>query len=337
MLLSCIQHKDTAENSKVPSWVPIWHLSSATTLTRFDAVSRTRRPNTRYNKLHIDKDMSLHCDGVQLDTVLLAMPAATEDSERDAVYSLVLSLVDMVNRATEMINSEPVQHAPDGVITVDAPLDRDVIAGPIFWALLGGSVHEQHEIAAAKLEVDRFRAWLTDSVEIERRFVAWHLLEVPQLKRSLATRCKQHALYVTRKGYIGLGPWHTSPGDVVCALASAGLPMMLRSNADAWVLIGETYMHPVSPIETANNRRRRAEMESKINNVSADLVQHRQDSPIVQGCKALPATSNEASTGRADLGPVQNIIPSIAVAPQPQLCPTDYQQPQSLWSRNERE
>ncbi|KAH7371464.1 hypothetical protein BKA64DRAFT_550256, partial [Cadophora sp. MPI-SDFR-AT-0126] len=51
-------------------------------------------------------------------------------------------------------------------------------------------------------------------------------------------------LYLTEKGYLGLGPESTAVGDQVFMLQSARVPFVLRDNADgSFELIGETYVH----------------------------------------------------------------------------------------------
>ncbi|KAG5759431.1 hypothetical protein H9Q72_012440 [Fusarium xylarioides] len=52
-------------------------------------------------------------------------------------------------------------------------------------------------------------------------------------------------LFVTEKGYLGLGPARTEVGDVVSLVAGAHVPFALRNGAQGWVLVGETYVHGV--------------------------------------------------------------------------------------------
>ena len=55
------------------------------------------------------------------------------------------------------------------------------------------------------------------------------------------------ALFVTEKGFVGLGPGRSGAGDVVAVLAGADVPFVLESRAsskkDGYCLIGEAYVH----------------------------------------------------------------------------------------------
>ncbi|KAF4956020.1 hypothetical protein FGADI_4193 [Fusarium gaditjirri] len=61
------------------------------------------------------------------------------------------------------------------------------------------------------------------------------------------------ALFVTEKGYLGLGPARTEVGDVVSLIAGAHVPLVLRKGGQGWILIGETYVHGVMYGEAVNN------------------------------------------------------------------------------------
>ncbi|KAH7403173.1 heterokaryon incompatibility protein-domain-containing protein [Cadophora sp. MPI-SDFR-AT-0126] len=71
---------------------------------------------------------------------------------------------------------------------------------------------------------------------IERNAAAFHT--------ALSPTMPFRRLYLTEKGYLGLGPESTAVGDQVFMLQSARVPFVLRDNADgSFELIGETYVH----------------------------------------------------------------------------------------------
>ncbi|KAF4974125.1 hypothetical protein FZEAL_8934 [Fusarium zealandicum] len=53
------------------------------------------------------------------------------------------------------------------------------------------------------------------------------------------------ALFITEKGYLGLGPARTEPGDFVSLVAGAHVPFVLRKGSHGWMLVGESYVHGV--------------------------------------------------------------------------------------------
>jgi hypothetical protein len=53
------------------------------------------------------------------------------------------------------------------------------------------------------------------------------------------------SLFLTTSGHIGLGPSEMVPGDVVCVLGGADMPMVLRKNDDCYNLVGECYIDDI--------------------------------------------------------------------------------------------
>lgn len=52
--------------------------------------------------------------------------------------------------------------------------------------------------------------------------------------------------FLTKKGYIGLGPAATSEGDYVCLLFGGQTPYLIRANGDGrWEFVGESYVHGI--------------------------------------------------------------------------------------------
>lgn len=51
--------------------------------------------------------------------------------------------------------------------------------------------------------------------------------------------------FITREGYMGLGPLNIEPGDLVCILLGAQVPFVLRAVKDGHKLMGECYCHGI--------------------------------------------------------------------------------------------
>jgi hypothetical protein len=63
-------------------------------------------------------------------------------------------------------------------------------------------------------------------------------------------------LFLTRKGYLGLGPKHVLQGDNVSILKGGSVPVILRKNNEHVRMIGEAYVHMImdgEAIETADD------------------------------------------------------------------------------------
>ncbi|CAG9978008.1 unnamed protein product [Clonostachys byssicola] len=77
--------------------------------------------------------------------------------------------------------------------------------------------------------------------------------------------CAHRALFVTRKGYIGLAPWNAKEGDVVAVLDGGKTPYILRSaSVDQFKLVGESFVYGVMAGEALQHRKALEKPESRI-------------------------------------------------------------------------
>ena len=57
--------------------------------------------------------------------------------------------------------------------------------------------------------------------------------------------CHNRKLFVTRKGYFGLGPEAMEVRDLCCVLFSARVHYILRPVNNGYILVGESYIYRV--------------------------------------------------------------------------------------------
>ena len=56
----------------------------------------------------------------------------------------------------------------------------------------------------------------------------------------------ERAFIITDRGFIGLGPSYTQPGDIVCVLRGGNVPFVLRPlEGDYYQFVGECYVHGI--------------------------------------------------------------------------------------------
>ncbi|OJD13094.1 hypothetical protein AJ78_06415 [Emergomyces pasteurianus Ep9510] len=67
--------------------------------------------------------------------------------------------------------------------------------------------------------------------------------DADRFERGARSICFHRRFYVTEKGYLGIGPQITRPGDEVCVLFGGRVPFILRRMPDHHLLIGDTYVH----------------------------------------------------------------------------------------------
>jgi hypothetical protein len=58
--------------------------------------------------------------------------------------------------------------------------------------------------------------------------------------------CYNRSLVITEKGFYGLAPLLTRPGDIICVVIGVDVPLMLRPHTGGQLrLLGESYVHGV--------------------------------------------------------------------------------------------
>lgn len=72
-------------------------------------------------------------------------------------------------------------------------------------------------------------------------------IKYKDFRERIHNTCKNRALFITKRGYIGLGPWNTEIGDSVCVLYGGATPFLLRKavDLDTFTLVGECYVYGI--------------------------------------------------------------------------------------------
>jgi hypothetical protein len=79
-----------------------------------------------------------------------------------------------------------------------------------------------------------------------------------ELERLLGDHEGAHVFHTT-KGFIGLAPRTSQPGDIVCLILGAEVPLLIRTDGDKYVFVGECYVHGIMDGEGLVEARRRAQ------------------------------------------------------------------------------
>ena len=59
------------------------------------------------------------------------------------------------------------------------------------------------------------------------------------------TRSLYRRMITTKRGYIGLGPRMSQPGDSIFLVKGSRVPLILRPGESGWELIGDCYVHGI--------------------------------------------------------------------------------------------
>ncbi|KAM7219520.1 Heterokaryon incompatibility protein (HET) domain containing protein [Rhypophila decipiens] len=124
-------------------------------------------------------------------------------------------------------------------------------------ATMGIMDHSKATGSIAFLDSDMF----TELLELD--FSNAHVLSSAkhygEIMRWIFGACRHRALFVTRGGYIGLGPWNVRAGDRVVVLKGGKTPFLLRAmlfaGVNSHILVGETYVYGIMGGEALSGMR----------------------------------------------------------------------------------
>jgi hypothetical protein len=69
---------------------------------------------------------------------------------------------------------------------------------------------------------------------------------VVEYMTAMASNAKERRPFVSRQGYLGLGPQSLEPRDLICIFFGANTPFILRKDwKSRYQLVGESYIHGI--------------------------------------------------------------------------------------------
>ncbi|KAK3174418.1 hypothetical protein OEA41_001664 [Lepraria neglecta] len=118
-----------------------------------------------------------------------------------------------------------------------------------FWRTLITDMTLRSQKATQGIEGAQFRLWMRKT---NRSAFELQDLDIPdgtyqwmEFTASFEQATTNRRFFVTREGYMGLGPRDMDIGDVVCVLLGSLVPFALRAVQDHHILLGECYCHRV--------------------------------------------------------------------------------------------
>lgn len=257
-LLSCVQHGTKVDAGTRYSWVPQWHRANTHTLTIFDRYQEPEIGSSQSldHRIDITHDGILRVHGAEIDVVKsVTEPFTKGELDSDTSSALLrrfARIVDSLSQASTDAYTAPYGSYSRGTDESPGILEAfswTVIAGGEFLEYIAGNADgERREfLSELKLWIKSIRGWRSDSVKDHTLPAANLLATWPALPRfydAVVSACLGRRLYTSSKGYIGLGPEALQPGDKICVISGALVPLILRqaSDSEQWLLVGETYV-----------------------------------------------------------------------------------------------
>ena len=260
---------------KVPSWVPRWHQYFSRTLAPSEQEPKTFEPSASMN---LDSVARTDVRGLELITYgarisrVISVSCVFDNSKTwrhtspETANEIWMEVTDPLRAST----TDPTEalYALSALLTAG----KDWFGGIIedreqHFADFLAFMYNPAMLSDGDIEVDEEQAegrptqgdrrdgplfghpnLLLDSLFRPRTDLA-----LPPITKTGQAHCFQEAmrgactwrcLVVTEDGHVGLGPQVTEPGDVVCILKDAIMPLLLRPEADgdSFKLVGEAYV-----------------------------------------------------------------------------------------------
>ncbi|KAF4543274.1 Heterokaryon incompatibility protein [Lasiodiplodia theobromae] len=237
-LLSAVQHgPHLSESTK--SWVPQWDKSYTRTV------------------------VSAHAPGMKFSASrhLEQSPPSFHDSTL-IVHGLEVDIVDRISEMTPERRVLASEHwrIQELWTAMAAPLqsypNRQSLAVAFCWALTAGKDWLGNSVQDEASHLADFAAFVQQNFDSEIR----EFLEIPDVLIHGSDSGKGDAgryteamyycfclrrFFVTKNGYIGIGPACMQEGDKVCVLSGAIIPFIIRPDGDQHKLVGEAYVHGI--------------------------------------------------------------------------------------------
>lgn len=198
------------------------------------------------------------------------------NAEAEGVLSLQGFVLDVITAQSQMFAPDSAEApSPEKILCfVDSVVamhsrstgrlpDRATLA----YVLIGGTTAENEEATAQDLEdvhnmLKRLRVDAvggnTSMTGVDAAASAEPLVENRTLK-ALRFACFQHRVFVTQRGYLGLGPKISQPGDIVAIVYGCRLLFVLRPRDDGdYYVVGPAVVHGVMQGEVVRQRQAEA-------------------------------------------------------------------------------
>lgn len=228
-----------------PSWVPLWHMGASMAFHKSTSLSPQRPSFNASRNVHITsqprvvKKSSLMCTGILLDEIKTIQ---NQPLKIDAPRQWIDKLSELASKSDVYASPEEKAQAVWRTPCADQIVDQST-------KLLRRAKDKDREGFEKLFERNSF--WLVESGTITKAEESYHDAWISVNQRTL------RSVFLTKKGYLGFGYVGIKSGDVVCILATASVPHLLRRTGDGvYSFIGEAYVHGVmdGEVEVASSQ-----------------------------------------------------------------------------------
>jgi hypothetical protein len=236
-------------SSDLSSWVIDWRLNSSQP-ARLDYNGYQAASSRNRCSVHLSSASSkLEVSGVQIDSIMVVLK---EDDKGDDFWrNSILSLwtdhfktypthCDPVHAYIRTIIADYDAISPDNKLRLTETIVQKIdIVSRKAW---GEYITTFKQTMPAK--DDDHQSWVSEVSRMYAGFVE---------RRSLTMRSR--SFFISRTGYMGIGPLAVEEGDIICILPGSNVPLLIRKEDDYHVLVGECFVWGLMDGEAMEGRR----------------------------------------------------------------------------------
>lgn len=260
-ILSYAQHGDGTHVEAKQSWVPYWNRNFTRTIALVDRESKSfaaaGQHSLRYTPSGPWSDDNLSVSGIQLTSVR-ETSIIIKRNMADQLPGLISEIWEnfFIPLRSHTVNTEILREI---CLTVTAGKDWQ---GRLVEDIVGhicdfvACMYEPRNLRASSRErpdcmhpsskrLEQLQMELFDPRNDREVLGGEQPGNADNFKEAFVTACTQRRIFSTEKCHIGLGPRAMEPGDHVCLLEGATVPIILRPSKEGFKVVGEAYVSGV--------------------------------------------------------------------------------------------
>jgi hypothetical protein len=241
----------------LPSWVPDWRplalrkdlyeplhqILTGSSMSEFSAATM------KSTQINLDVPHTLRVHGMIFDTVVsisrsVTGPMYTPRDVTERFYSRGSQFLMFYETHVDQFKPYPTGEAPGEAIARTLVMDNRTYASKM---LLGRETDPMSLYTVFSKWVLKclltgrvpFACPATGVLPTSDEHAAFHY------HWALGTMTQGRSLFLTDKGYVGLGPNDLQEGDIISVLFGAQTPFVLRRQHDSFILVGDCYVHGI--------------------------------------------------------------------------------------------
>jgi hypothetical protein len=227
-LLSAVQHGPSIEKG-LPTWVPRWDRFSINPLAGVDGKSHAVATGLPEHDVGFAsrKPGTLMTQGLELDAITKMTDAMSEEIFQNAGPPVRIGIT-WIRRVQGIFGEHIENHLK-----------------ALCWTMTAGKDWADEPVHDTASHWSDFVAWWVQisSQTLDPGIRAAARVGSAQRFLTAASDCWGRRLFVTCRGYLGLGPEALREHDLICVLAGGPVPYVLRKVDDYFYFIGESYVY----------------------------------------------------------------------------------------------